>query len=741
MFSFLRLSLLFLALVYASFSHATISMADTEFQLKLSDGTAIWVNSAGYADSQWLEMASGQVIVKRDGYWYKGVVHDDVEGVRQQALSTGAPLAGGPSLPPEIASIFRADTTTPNKGLMLTSTSKSNTQSSIAASDNADILSAQSFALSPSEEPYFQPILLLRVSFNDQSFQYPLSNFQQLMFSESGSVAQYYRENSYQKFRLEPADESFGDSSDGIIDISLPYSHPNFGASYGQASRNLARDAVKSASAHIDFKRYDKNDDGQLSPRELGIVLMIAGYENAYGGAGASEPNIWAHKTEFSGVAVDGVSLSSYAMFGERHQGHLATIGIISHEMGHLLFSLPDLYDRQGDSNGVGRWGLMGLGSWNSTTGHSGSSPAHMLAWSKVKAGFLKPQDIEGSQADFSLSPTTMGEEAMRIWLDPFKHGEHFLLEYRTQAGFDQGLPGEGLLISHVDDWVGYGVVGAQNDVAEHKLVDIEEADGRSDLDMMENRGDRLDVFNDAYGQSHFGSYSSPASLNYQGDTSGVEVSKIRVSDIAQGEIALPYARLGNNLGYDDGGIGISWGGADSSSLIEYLIPSDMTFIHGLDVFSHVDSTVVATIYSSLQQGVVSNEIFISHSQVLTPGWNRVVFDQVVDVGQFEKIYLQLVVNEGSSRGFTIDTAGDVSHRSYVKSNGKYQKASFDFNQRLLIAGQEEKFSYQVPDKLPLHIETSKKASAGYLAGAFIVLLMIMSFIGRSDWGYRKTAL
>lgn len=202
-------------------------------------------------------------------------------------------------------------------------------------------------------------------------------------------------------------------------------------------SANLVEDVINKASASVDFKSFDLNDNGRLEETELAIVFIVAGYENAYGEEDASTPNVWAHQKEIS-FSIGGVRLSSYAMFGEKHQTHLATIGIISHELGHVLFGLPDLYDRQKMSNGIGTWGLMGLGSWNSHSGvgsgHAGSAPTHMMAWTKIKAGFVKPQDVEGQERVFNLASTTTTPEVLRLWVDPFRHGEHFLLELRTAA-------------------------------------------------------------------------------------------------------------------------------------------------------------------------------------------------------------------------------------------------------------------------------------------------------------------
>ena len=710
MFSYLRTLLLFTGLFASSFAIATTMMAITEFELEISEGEFITVRSAGNAQSQWLETANGDIIVKRSGTWYLAEINS-----QNQALSTGIPYREGEVVPAEIVFI-------PDLSL----------SAALDALESTSVVS-QSVAISSSDGVTQQPILVLRVSFLDQDSRYSSEEIHELIFadesSSSLSVAQYYRDNSYQKFDIQPVSETSGTVSDGVVDVALSYNHPNFGSSYGSSTSQLVSDALVSANSYINFSAYDTNSDGSLSSRELGVVLIIAGYENAYGGAGASEPRIWAHKSSISPITLDGVSLSAYAMFGEQHQSHLATIGIISHEMAHLLFSLPDLYDRQGDSNGIGRWGLMGLGSWNSTNGVSGSSPAHLLAWSKVEAGFINPRDVEGDAIDFSLKSATSDNDALRVWLDPFRHGEHFLLEYRALEGSDKALPGEGLLISHVDDWVGYGTAGLQNDVVEHKLVDIEEADGQDDMDLLENRGDREDVYNDAYGQDYFGSSSLPASVDYQGNSSGVEVAQIRVGDEVTGNLSLPYEQLGDNLGYDDGGVRAAWGSGGSVSLVEYSVPSDSRFAHGIDFYSYRNAVISTSLYASFTGGSVSNALHVS-SSTITPGWNRIEFSSSLDLSSYSKVYLEITASADSLRAFGIDNMGDVSGNSYIKLNGSFQSAGFDFNQRLLVANQEEGFNYQIPDKLSFQeIEVSESGSSGSGGGSFGLFLILAAML------------
>ena len=59
------------------------------------------------------------------------------------------------------------------------------------------------------------------------------------------------------------------------------------------------------------------------------------------------------------------------------------TIGVFCHEYGHAL-GLPDLYDTTIASQGVGKWSLMGAGTWNGVK-RAGDCPAHLDAWSKIK--------------------------------------------------------------------------------------------------------------------------------------------------------------------------------------------------------------------------------------------------------------------------------------------------------------------------------------------------------------------
>ena len=160
-------------------------------------------------------------------------------------------------------------------------------------------------------------------------------------------------------------------------------------------------------------------------------------------------------------------------------------IGVMAHELGHLLMGWPDLYDTDYSSAGTGAWDLMAAGSWNS----GGDRPAHPTAWCKLQAGWVVPTVIYNAEQDVTLDPYANVGQVVKLPIGAQNATEYFLLSNRQQAGFDDQLPAAGMLIEHCDD------NQANNTDEDHYLVDVEQADGRRDLNLNANRGDATDVF------------------------------------------------------------------------------------------------------------------------------------------------------------------------------------------------------------------------------------------------------
>ncbi len=338
------------------------------------------------------------------------------------------------------------------------------------------------------------PLLVIRVAYSDRAFVSDAQTWSDKFFGTSlHQLNDYYYEASNGKFQFGPAQETQSNSlvSDGVITVTLNKPHPDTSSS-ATIQPDLAA-AVMAADPYINFASYDSNGDGGISTDELQIIFIIAGYEDAYSG-GSDAPGVWAHSSCTATTNTprpDGVGLlgcavgGSYSLFGERHGSHDATIGIIAHELGHAAFLLPDLYDTDGSSSGLGYFGLMASGSWGTANSseYVGATPTHPCAWSKIAVGWVSPQVVSA----LDNVPVTLFQSASvssNIVKVPISDTEYFLLENRDNSGYDRGLyklGGEfdgGLAILHVDETVitAKDPSNTVNNNEAHKGVDLEEA-------------------------------------------------------------------------------------------------------------------------------------------------------------------------------------------------------------------------------------------------------------------------
>lgn len=123
----------------------------------------------------------------------------------------------------------------------------------------------------------------------------------------------------------------------------------------------------------------------------------------------------------------------------------MSSVSLFGHEFGHLL-GLPDLYARPENPGSEGMW------VWCAMSNQiNGGQPQHFCAWSKEQLGWLRPAVIDPTvKQKLILAPVEgSATECFKILVRP-DGSEYFLLENRRRKGFDQNLPGEGLLICRV---------------------------------------------------------------------------------------------------------------------------------------------------------------------------------------------------------------------------------------------------------------------------------------------------
>jgi M6 family metalloprotease-like protein len=401
--------------------------------------------------------------------------------------------------------------------------------------------------------------LVVLVDFSDRASLTPAVSFSTLMFgTQSGSLNHFIQQITYSNLSLVTANLP-GDV--GWTRLPHPYSYyvngQNGMGTYPRNSQGMVEDAVNLLNPSVDFSIYDNDGDGYVDA--LFVVHAGPGAELT-----GNSNDIWSHAWGVpSPISVDGVSVSSYSTEPEYWQvsGDM-TCGVYAHEMGHAAFGLPDLYDYGYDSEGVGRWSLMAGGSWNGTLG---SSPAHPDAWCKIQMGVVTPTTLTNNQNGVSFPAVETSPTVYRLG-DPGT--QYFLVENRQQTGYDTGLPGNGLLIWHIDE----AVYGNNNQwypghtTSGHYMVALEQADGLWQMEHDLNRGNSGDPYPGSTNNLHFTDTSTPNSKNYASAATGVSVRNISPSRATMtADLTVPGAR---NLFMSEPNGGEMWYSGDIDTIL-----------------------------------------------------------------------------------------------------------------------------------------------------------------------------
>ncbi|MDH4157093.1 MAG: M6 family metalloprotease domain-containing protein [candidate division Zixibacteria bacterium] len=368
-------------------------------------------------------------------------------------------------------------------------------------------------------------LLAVLVEFTDHPASVGESFFDSLVFGTQGAtVSSYYGEISYGQLDLVTLHLP---SSVGWVTAPNTYAYYVDGKSgtgdYPRNTQKLVEDIVDMIDAAVDFAQYDNDGDGFVD--NLMVVHSGPGAEFSGG-----DDDIWSHKYAIAPREKDNVYISTYTIQPEywTEPGDM-TVGIYAHELGHV-FGLPDLYDTDYSSRGIGRWGLMSYGSWNGPSG-MGESPAHPCAWSRAVMGFVVPSEITASRYEAAMSDVETGGPVFRL-PTAVPGNQYFLVENRQRVGFDAHLPGSGLLIWHVDEsyednqYEWWPEAAGSN----HYAVALEQADGLYELERNMDYGDAGDCFPGTTANNAFTAHSRPSSDTYASIATGVAVDNIAMA-------------------------------------------------------------------------------------------------------------------------------------------------------------------------------------------------------------------
>ena len=397
-------------------------------EYKLPDGTYITIQLKGDEKVKWAETLDGFSILINDQGYYEYAIKDDKGDMVLSGIRA-----------------FNADERNVTQKALLSGVSKGlkYSKSQIAILKQIwDIKEKEATKAFPTTGD--RQLICILMGFADLSFTKTQADFN-LLFNQvgynvggaTGSVKDYYLENSYNQFNL-------------TVDVAGPYTASYNMSYYGGSSgtdnpRPLIAEAINLADNDVNYANYDNDGDGWVD----GVYVIYAGYGREAGGPVGS---IWAHAWQLaSPVLKDGVYLQRYSCSAELrgNSGSVITaIGVICHEFGHVL-GAPDYYDTNyetgGQYQGTGQWDMMANGSWN----NNGVTPAHHNGFTKVYYYNWASATVLNSGTTITLFNASENSNSF-YRINTTTTNEFFFIENREKHLFDAYIPGSGMIIYHV---------------------------------------------------------------------------------------------------------------------------------------------------------------------------------------------------------------------------------------------------------------------------------------------------
>ena len=311
-----------------------------------------------------------------------------------------------------------------------------------------------------------------------------LTNYSDVKFSNTdytaykSSIEKYFKDNSYGKYM--PVFDIIGP-------VTLSGSRRDYGANdydgEDQAAEAMVAEACNLAEDLADFTQYDQDGDGHLDA----VVIIYAGEGERYDNN--MQDAVWEFTDNLETtpaldylVELDGKTVASCCAVPElQSKTKRDGIGTLVHEFAHVL-GLPNFGSTDGLTvKTLGDWDVMDHGCYN----NSGNTPAAMSAYERFYLGWVEPILLDGPMnvrlRDLNTSGdcaiiTASGQSNLNgISPDPTKF---YILENRQQTGWDQYLPGHGLMLTYIDYVKNKWASDEVNNIERHPCVDLIEADG-----------------------------------------------------------------------------------------------------------------------------------------------------------------------------------------------------------------------------------------------------------------------
>lgn len=311
-----------------------------------------------------------------------------------------------------------------------------------------------------------------------------LANYSDVTFQSTdysayiSSLQQYWADNSFGQYT--PSFEVVGP-------VTLSHNQRYYGENdyYDDDLRadEMVQEVCNLAENLADFTQYDQDGDGKLDA----VVVIYAGQGENYGVSNFDA--VWAYTANLeesdeidSNVVLDDKTVTFFSAVPELQSANKRDgIGTLIHEFAHIL-GLPNLCSTDGGiQKTLGDWDVMDHGSYNNES----RTPASLSAYERWYLGWVEPillnEPMNVRLRDFNTTGdcaiiTASGQSNLScISPDP---REFYILENRQQSGWDQYLPGHGLMLTKIDYVKNKWESDEVNNVERHMCVDLIEADG-----------------------------------------------------------------------------------------------------------------------------------------------------------------------------------------------------------------------------------------------------------------------
>lgn len=382
--------------------------------------------------------------------------------------------------------------------------------------------------------------LVILANFADTKFkpEHTLDLYKQIINGENysdetlgfkGSVRDYFKAQSGGQFEID---------FDVVGPVDLPKGYAGYGKNDASGRDQTAlvypmvEDAVNLAKDMVtDWKQYDWDGDGLVEE----VFVLYAGHGQA---TYPQNPDlVWPHKSAIDPLTVaDGVKVSVYACSCELGATEaIDGIGAFCHEFSHCM-GLKDHYDINGRGYGTGFWDIMCFGCYNGNS----FLPAEYNSYEKMFCGWkepivlnAEPQKIEGMKALAAGGDTY-------IFYNDGNENEYYMLENRQKTGWDAALPGEGLIVLHVDYSKGAWEENQVNYNAARQRMTVIPADNTLGSTDEDKAGDAWPY----QGNNSLTNYSRPACTVYNANTDGTGYMNkylLNITQNADGTISFEY--------------------------------------------------------------------------------------------------------------------------------------------------------------------------------------------------------